>query len=150
MDDTTDEVMDRIAELAGKGYFCSQVLITLALDAQGKSDPDLVRTMDGIAHGCWYPEGQCGAWSGGACLIALYAGKGTDDEEADDAFLSMLADLGKWFIETVTERYGGITCGVIMAEKSEIPARCRRTVRDVYEHVVELLMANGYDLTQGK
>lgn len=145
-----DDIMDRIVELSKKGYFCSQILITLGLDAQGKSDPDLVRTMDGLAHGCWYPEGQCGAWSGAACLIALYAGKGADDEEADSEFFEMLKKLGDWFIPTFTERYGGITCGVITAEKSELPGRCRNAVRESYEFAVNLLLENGYDLAQGK
>lgn len=145
-----EDVVDRIKELSSRGYFCSQIMMTMALDLLGKKDPDLIRAMDGIAHGCWFGEGQCGAWSGGACVIALYAGKGKDDEEPDEAFLPMLNDLAKWFISTYTERWGGITCAAIQADGSELPGRCRTAVLETYLHVVELLTENGYDMTVGK
>ena len=52
----------RIAELLLDDFKCSHVLMRLALEAQGRDDPDLVRAMSGLAFGM----GQgfnCGALS---------------------------------------------------------------------------------------
>lgn len=47
-----DSVRVRMMQLALKGYFCSQILIILGLEARGKNDSDLVRAMHGLAGGC--------------------------------------------------------------------------------------------------
>jgi hypothetical protein len=41
----------RMIELAGQGFYCSQILLILGLEAQGKENPDLIRTMNALAGG---------------------------------------------------------------------------------------------------
>ena len=46
-----DDLTIRMLQLAHQGYACSQVMILLALEACGRSNPDLVRCMAGPAYG---------------------------------------------------------------------------------------------------
>ena len=45
-----DEVF-RMFELHSQGYTCSQILVTLGLEAQGKINPDLVKAVHGLGGG---------------------------------------------------------------------------------------------------
>ncbi len=145
-----DQTMLRMMELSYKGYYCSQILVILALEAQGKENPDLIRALGGLANGYGSDEGVCGTMTGAACLLGLYAGKGTDDEYEDEILKYMLNDLMVWFEKTAGERYGGITCGMIVGDRTEVRQRCGAIVAETYAYVTELLAASGYDITQGK
>ena len=65
-----DELL-RMLELAGQGFHCSQILLFLGLEAQGKRNPDLIRAMSGLAGGVGFSGDICGALTGGACLLGL-------------------------------------------------------------------------------
>lgn len=39
------DLFDRMLELSGQGYFCAQILMILALESEGKEDPDLIRAV---------------------------------------------------------------------------------------------------------
>ncbi|NLT17733.1 MAG: C_GCAxxG_C_C family protein, partial [Clostridiales bacterium] len=78
-----DDFLMRLMELSSQGFFCSQILLMLRLEAEGKQNPDLVRALGGLAGGLGFSGKTCGALTGGACLIAYYAGKGAPDERAD-------------------------------------------------------------------
>jgi C_GCAxxG_C_C family probable redox protein len=140
----------RMMELDYKGYLCSQLVLMLALEAQGKSNPDLVRAMGGLAHGSGFDGGLCGGLTGAACLLGLYAGKGSDDEYEDEELKFMLKDLGSWFEKTFGRRYGGITCEAIVGDRTEIRQRCAAVVEETYAKAMELLIAGGYDISIGK
>ena len=86
MDGTIFELM----KLRAKGFCCSQIILILALEAQGKTDKDLVRSMAGLCYGIEGAGEVCGALSGGACLISLYTAKGGDGEEADHRYPLMV------------------------------------------------------------
>jgi hypothetical protein len=137
-------------ELSYNGYQCSQILLIHALETQGKENPDLVRAMGGLAHGYGSDEGVCGTLTGAACLLGLYAGKGTDDEYEDESLKYLLKDLGEWFARTYGGRYGGISCEAIMGDRSEIRQRCGAVVAETWAKVTELLTAAGYDIARGK
>ena len=141
-----DEITLRMMELSYQGYYCSQILMLMALDTQGKSDPDLVRAMGGLAHGCGFEGGVCGTLTGAACLLGLFAGKGTDDEYEDERLKYMLKDLGDWFGQTIGNRYGGISCEVIVGDRTEMRQRCGAIVAETYAKCMELLHASGYDV----
>lgn len=143
-----DQTMLRMMELAYNGYYCSQILLLLALETQEKSNPDLIRAMGGLAHGSGFAGGICGTLTGAACLLGLYAGKGTDDEYEDERLKYMLKDLGDWFEQTIGNRYGGITCEAIVGDRTEIHQRCGTIVAETYAKVMELLDASGYDVTR--
>lgn len=77
-----NDTLIRMMALGGKGYYCSQILISMALEERDESNPALVRAMAGLAHGCGNNQGACGALTGGSCILGLYGGKGHDDEAA--------------------------------------------------------------------
>jgi len=137
-------------ELSYNGYYCSQILLMLGLEAQGKSNPDLIRAMGGLANGCEFSGGPCGTLTGAACLLSLYAGKGTESEYADENLTYMLRDLGAWFSQTYGSRYGNITCEAIIGDRTEMRQRCGAIVAETYTKVMELLIAGGYDIESGK
>jgi C_GCAxxG_C_C family probable redox protein len=137
----------RIIQLAAKGYCCSQILVQLALETQGKENPDLVRAMSGLCMGAGNSGGICGVFTGAACVLAQYAGKGVDAEKEADKLPLMYAELGEWFDQRVTDSYGGTSCRDIIGEESSRPRpdRCGTLLMDTWKKVTEILMTNGFD-----
>lgn len=139
----------RILELGRDRYQCSQILLLLGLRLQGREAPDLIRSMHGLCGGLAVGE-TCGALTGGACLLGLYAGRAFADEEEDPRLLMMLDDLVTWFKETYGEQFGGIRCEQIVGPLGEfMPHRCPELVVGVYQRCKELLVENGFELTGG-
>ena len=135
----------RVAELSLKGYRCSHILVQIGLDAQDKSNPDLLRAMSGLASGMGCGL-TCGALSGGCCLIGLYAG---GDGERDDhpSLPLMLEEYVDWFRDKYTPRYGGIDCAQIIERKPQLRGeRCPGLILDAVRKASEILEANGFEL----
>ena len=140
--------LDQLMTLRQQGFYCSQILILQGLDMMGKSNPDLVRAMHGLAGGLGFSGELCGALAGGASLVALYAGKGTPEEQEDPRLLFIIQDLVKWFKTEYAEQFGGIRCEEILAGNNQNQAtRCPILVAGVLQKVKELLVENGYDLS---
>jgi hypothetical protein len=145
--DLPDDLV-RMKELRQQGFFCSQILILLGLELQGKSNPDLVRSMHGLAGGLGFMGETCGTLTGGACLLGLYAGKGLPTEQEDPRLLFMIEALVKWFKERFGAQYGGITCNHILEDNPKNQfTRCPPLVAETYQKVKELLVENGFDLS---
>jgi hypothetical protein len=142
-----DDTMIRMMRLAQKGYTCSQILILLALEVRGEQNPALVRAAAGLAYGCGTGKGSCGVLTGGSCVIALFAGKGSDEEQESEKFMMMLQDLSDWFSERVGGQYGGIECQAIVGEEGPASARqrCGGILAETYAKVMEILVANGFE-----
>lgn len=142
-----DENQIRMMQLGSKGYYCSQILIAMALEERIESNPGLVRAMAGLAFGCGSGRASCGALTGGACVLALYAGKGGDEEEESDRLFAMTQDLTDWFVEMVGEKHGGISCEDIVGENGPEASRetCRALVVDTFEKTMEILVVNDFD-----
>ncbi len=140
-------VLERMRELKAQGFFCSQVLITLGLELQGKENPDLVRAMQGLAGGLGFTGETCGALTGGACLLGLYAGKGEPEEQENLRLNFMIEDLVKWFKAGYGQEYGGIRCDEILAgNPNNTGIRCPVMVAGTFQKVKDLLIENGFDL----
>ncbi len=140
--------LDRMKELKQQGFFCSQILVTLGLQLQGKENPDLVRAMHGLAGGLGFTGETCGALTGGACLLALYAGKGEPADDDDPRLLFMVEDLVKWFKQGYGQDYGGIRCETILSGATNAQTvRCPAMVAGTFQKVKELLVENGFDLS---
>ena len=147
---TMDELL-RMLELARQGFHCSQILLFLGLEAQGKSNSDLIRAMAGLAGGIGFSGDICGALSGGACLIALYAGRGTPDEEENPKLNLMISELVEWFSTEFSECYGGIHCTEILADDpANQTSRCPDLVTRTYAKTKSLLLENGFNLSEDK
>lgn len=143
----TDETL-RMMELAQQGFYCSQILLTLGLEAQGKHNPDLIRSMAALAGGLGFSGDTCGALTGGACLLALYAGRGAVEETEDPRLNLMIVELVEWFTQRFGEQYGGIRCEVILGDDfGSRNKRCPSLVLETFEKVKDLLIGNGYAWT---
>ena len=142
-----DDTMLRMMQLAAKGYYCSQIIVQLALDARGEENPALVRAMAGPAFGCGGGHASCGALTGGCCLLAMYGAKGSDAETESERLMLMLNLLSEWFEQQVGSRYGGIVCETITGEDGPAAARqrCGSIVADTYAKAMEILVAHGFD-----
>jgi C_GCAxxG_C_C family probable redox protein len=136
-------------KLHAKGYCCAQVILILALEAQGKINEDLVRSVGGLCFGINWSGEVCGALSGGACLISLYAGKGSDEEVPDSQCLSMVGELIEWFTIAADDEYGGTRCHEIL-EKYPDRSVCSLIVVDTYKKCMEILVAHGFDPSVNK
>lgn len=146
-----NDVAFRMIALAGHGFSCSQILLLLGLEAQGKENPDLVRAMTALAGGLGFSGDTCGALTGGACLLGLYAGRGTIEEEEDPRLNLMIGELVDWFTSENSALYGGIHCENILAgDPTNQRTRCPGIVANTYEKVQSLLLENGFDLSEGR
>ena len=139
--------LERMRELKQQGFFCSQILMILGLELQGKENSDLVRAMHGLAGGLGFTGETCGALTGGACLLGLYAGKGSPAEEENLRLNFMIEDLVKWFKAGYSQEYGGLRCEAILSGVPNGQAtRCPVLVAGTFQKVKELLVENGFDL----
>jgi len=132
----------RMFQMASQGFCCSQILLTLALETQGKENPELVRAMHGLCGGMGRSGSTCGVLTGGACLIGLAAGKGATDEQSHPHIHRMVQELLEWFEET----YSSIECeGILLyklEEGSPYPIQCGNIIADTYDKVQEILAAH--------
>jgi C_GCAxxG_C_C family probable redox protein len=139
---------DPLIALRKQGFYCSQILILQGLEQMGKSNPDLVRAMHGLAGGLGFTGELCGALTGGASLLGLYAGKGTPEQEEDPRLIFMVEDLVKWFKAEYGEQFGGIRCEEILDGSSQNQMkRCPILVAGVLQKVKDLLVENGFNLS---
>ena len=92
-------LMMDLLPLVRQGYCCSQLLVQLLVQAQGREVPDLVRALHGLCHGIGQSGGPCGLLTGGACVLALLAGKGAEGEEPHPMLAPLLNDYASWVYE---------------------------------------------------
>ncbi len=143
------DVLLQLIRLKSKGFCCAQIILIMALEAQGKTNPDLVRSMGGLCFGINGSGEVCGALSGGACLISLYSGKGSEAEEADALRQSMLDELVDWFRAAADSEYGGTRCNDILARFPN-HGKCGQIVADTYGKCMEILVGHGFDPAVGR
>lgn len=138
-----DDLMFQLMKLKAKGYCCAQMIVILALEVQGKADADLVRSFGGLCFGINESGEVCGALSGGACLVSLFAGKGGDEERHHEAYPIMMAELVDWFRNKAAQEYGGARCDEILARFPD-RSMCGRIVADTYLKCTEILNEYGF------
>jgi hypothetical protein len=143
--------MIRMLHLAQQGFQCSQILLLMGLEAQGKDNVDLVRTMSALAGGLGFSGDVCGTLTGGACLLGLYAGRGRADEDEDPCLNVMIGELVEWFTAEHGRKYGGIRCETILGDDPRSrTTRCPSLILGTYQKVKDLLVQNGFDLSRGR
>jgi hypothetical protein len=147
-----DDTGLRVMRLRSQGFCCAQILLLLSLEDLGRDNPDLVRAAQGLCFGLGDFAGPCGALSGAALLLGLYAGKGLADEQANGQLPLMLAELSEWFNASIGAKYGGVSCADITGrdEPGPKPERCGPAVAGAYAKVLEILLASGLDPGQGR
>jgi C_GCAxxG_C_C family probable redox protein len=136
--------MARMAKLREQKFHCSQILLILGLERQGKSNPDLVRAMTGLANGLGDSGKICGVLTGAACLLGLYAGRGEPEEQENHRLNVMIQELVVWFEERFGNSYGGIECQNILNDDPwNRIIRCPNLVTETYLKTIGILEAEG-------
>ena len=145
-------MMMELLPLVHEGYCCSQLLMLLMLQARDQENPDLVRAVHGLCHGIGQSDGPCGLLTGGACTLALVAGKGAASETPHAMLTPRLNDYATWFYER-TNAYGGQSCSQIAAGlgaasgapgEAPNPVACGDLLAECWEKIIELVQS--YDL----
>lgn len=137
------DVLDRMLQLGHEGFYCAQIMLELALESEGRGDPDLIRAMGGLNGGIGNTGGICGCLTGGACLISYFCGKGEADELPRDDCDRLISELCSWFKEYSSE-YGGWDCDKILrGDHTNKVATCPVVMRDTFEKCIELLQESG-------
>lgn len=134
------EAMDlslRMLELSNQGYYCGQILLIVALEEEGKRAPELVAALGGLSGGLGFSGKNCGALTGGACLLAyLTAG---DEGIFDGQAQVLVSEFVRWFEETIGTQYGGIDCDEILeGNPSHQLTRCAEVMEQVFEQCLLL------------
>ncbi len=148
-----DDINPKFEELIEAGYECSQILVAMGLHNQGKTNWDLIRSVEGLKGGLGYSGKLCGALAGGACFLGLYAGRGPEEEAADSELDSMILELVEWFEDIIGKEYGGIDCDQITAsclDNEELSLTCVPIVIKVYNKLIEILKSHGLDMSKGR
>jgi len=141
-----------ILPIAARGYCCSQILAQLALGAQGRENPDLVRALGGLCHGMGQCGMTCGVLTGGACVLNLYLGKGADCEAASERADLAVSEFVDWFTQR-TECFGGTACADILGECADGKpdmSRCAEIIGDAWGQILAILVGQGVDPTQAR
>ncbi|HHW94612.1 MAG TPA: C_GCAxxG_C_C family protein [Mogibacterium sp.] len=134
-----NDMLDKLLENFQKGYSCSQVMLLVALEIEGKENPELIRAISGLRGGIGRSGEVCGALSGGMCLLSYFGGKGTDEEEENENIKIMSKELYNWFV-SYTSEYGGIDCRQIKDDNPDNRLqRCATVVRDTLEKSISIL-----------
>ena len=132
------DAFDRIMELTREGLYCAQIMVQLALDAEGKENPELIEAVRGLCGGFAWSGGPCGALSGGACLLSLL-GRGLEISEREE----LVAEFHRWFAGR-TAQFGGEDCNDITGgDRGNMFSVCPGVIIDSYEKCVELLAERG-------
>ena len=143
-----------LVEAVHEGYCCSQLLMQLMLNARGEENPALIRAMQGLCHGIGQSEGPCAFLPGGACVLALLAGKGAAGEEPSSMLTPMLNEYASWFYER-TAAYGGYACpkvadglgSVKNEDGTRDPVACGDLLADCWEKICSIVENYGIDIT---
>lgn len=141
--------MIRVMRLSAQGFYCSQIIMALALETGGVSKPELVRSMAGLAFGCGTGQASCGVLTGAACVLAFHAAKGGPDEEESPALMPMLEELNDWFVACADGLDGAVTCEAIVGpEANHSPQqKCGTLVAEALLKIMDLLAVHGFDPT---
>jgi hypothetical protein len=140
------DILGQIKELKAQGYYCSQIIMHMGLEIQGKTNPDLISSMHALAGGVGFNGYLCGALTGGACLLGLYAGTGRLGQPQDERLDLMLGELVYWFKGEFGVK--GMDCNQLLdGLQDNIPLRCPSIVASVFQKTKEILVENGFELS---
>jgi len=147
------ELENKLEDLFAKGYECSQIMVALGLYCQGKTNWDLLRSIESLTGGLGYSGKICGALTGAACMLGLYAGRGPAEEETSVELNPMVRELVDWYEETIGKEYGGITCDHITErclDTDELSLPCMPIVTKTYQKAKNILSSRGFDMEKGR
>ena len=134
------DLLDRIMELSRYGYFCSQIMAILVLDAVGEENPKLVQALGGLDGGVGYSKNNCGCMTGGVCMLSYFTGKNGDLEVESAEHKPSLGEFTRWFQDEMTADYSGINCeDIIGTNPAKRVEYCPQIIAASYSKIMEIL-----------
>ncbi len=126
-----------VFELRCQGFLCAQLMVKMALEIDGKDNPDLIRAMSGLNLGMAKTGGACGVLTGGAAALGYFTGHGGPGEMPHRRAPEIVAAYVNWFRET----YGTDTCyGLLGGDYSRCSSVCPEVLHAGYEKMIDVLL----------
>jgi C_GCAxxG_C_C family probable redox protein len=141
-----DEILKDMQSMAQDGFRCSQIILKQGLKRMNAENPFVIRAMGGLIVGVGFTGKTCGALTGGACLISLFAGRGRTDEKEHPKLWPMIEEFVEWFESEIGEHKGIIDCDIILKRagaNSPGPEICGPIVLKSYMKAISILENNG-------
>lgn len=142
-------ILEQIDRMVRDDFKCSQIMAALGLKNQGRRSPDLIRAMHGLSAGLGYNGKLCGVLTGGAALIAFYAGRGEKGEKEHPKLWSMIEEYVEWFEMFIGEKKGIIDCDKILeraGHQTSTKEICASIIARGYREAISIL--SNYGLIQ--
>ena len=136
-----------IYKFASQGYCCSQILILLVLEKEGRENFDLVRAANGMCGGMQC-KGTCGILSGVIMAFGMYAGRGRAMEEKNPKLKAMAGEFTTWFaLEYKSTLCSELVEVDIFTDEGEeaYPVKCGDMILKAYNKMQEILEEFEYE-----
>ena len=138
------DLMDRIMELSRYGYFCSQILAILMLEAVGEENPKLVQAMAGLNGGIGFSGDVCGCMAGGCCILSYFTGKPDADSYDSPHHKSAQGEFVQWFTDEMELEYQSIDCrDITKGNPAKRVQYCPQIIAQTFEKCMEILEERG-------
>jgi C_GCAxxG_C_C family probable redox protein len=132
--------------LAQQGFYCSQIIMIMALELKVKENPDLIRAMGGLAGGMGFTGGTCGCLTGGVCMLGLFTAKGDANIPEDSNGRIMVKELVAWFEKEIGGLYGSSNCrDILQNDPVNKLKRCPGIIEKTWDKAIEILTDYGYE-----
>lgn len=116
-------MLEIIMELRLKGYCCSQIIMSIALNRFHMDNPEIIKAMHGLCDG-FHCKGTCGIVTAAACVFALAEEEGS------------ITDFTEWF----EDRYGSLICEELIEDDPMIKmTKCPQMLEASAEMIEQLL-----------
>ena len=127
-----------LLKLSSEGYQCAQIMVILALDLVGETNPGLVRAMSGLNAGLGKSGSACGVLTGGAAALGYFTGKADPSDMPHEKAEAIVADYSNWF----RAAYGSDRCqDIIDGDFTLAKTHCVGMIEAAYDKIIELLQA---------
>lgn len=148
-----EDISLRLLQHASSGLCCSQIMLALALEEQGRENHELVRAMAGLCNGLGDCSGQCGVLLGGLCLISMHTAASGPQDPEDQRLPMLLQTFADWFREELCAAYGGCSCAQILGPENcgrPDQEKCGGLLVAAYGRCLEIMVEHGIDPTLSK
>lgn len=136
-----------IYKFASQGYCCTQILLLLVMEKEGRENFDLIRAANGMCGGMQC-KGTCGVLSGVIMTFGLYSGRGKVMDEKNSKLKNMADEFTAWF----NSEYKSTLCSdlvevdIFTDEGDEVyPVKCGDIILKAYNKMQEILEEYEYE-----
>jgi Putative redox-active protein (C_GCAxxG_C_C). len=131
-----DEDVRKLHQLRTEGQCCAAIMIQMGLDRRGERNDQMVSAVSVLCNGLGAGL-LCGALSGAACMLALFAADPAESAE-------MTAELVSWFRAVYGGKYGGVDCAAITGNDQAVKLeRCPALIEATYVRARDILKDYG-------